>query len=178
VLESDRLQREAFEAADYGESERTLILQRELVGFRPPIDRTVVQLRRELNLDVSPDPLPSTWWQACSLSLIDRTHFVLRPRGGGPPWGTAHFWDIEPLASTWGVHAMGLLDLQISDQPDRAQQANLISFLLGESIRQLLSCGVTLVEVQVKPTDTALHDVCQKLGFHEVHQGIHFQKRV
>jgi hypothetical protein len=177
ILTTDETQMQAFLSAGYEPRRRTVVYQRELSSFRPPIDRTVVQLRRQLQLDVTPDPLPDNWWDACTFGQIDRTHFALCPRSGGKPWGTAHFWDVEPLASNWGVHAVGLLALHADSEPHDLQQPNMLTFLLAESVRQLQSCGVTLVEVQAGEKDT-LAGVCQRLGFHEVLGGVQFQKPV
>jgi hypothetical protein len=177
VLASDRMQQTTYVAAGYEAVQRTRILQRELAGFRPLVDRRIIQLKRELQLEASADLLPATWWDACTLGQIDRTQFVLAPRRGGRPLGTAHFWDVEPMASSWGVHAMGLLEITIEDAGHEDHEAaQLTSFLLGESIRQLQSCGVTLVEVLVHDTDEILGEVCHRLGFQEVNQGIRFRK--
>jgi GNAT superfamily N-acetyltransferase len=179
VLASDQMQLDTYRAAGYETLQRTRILQRELAGFRPLIDRRIIQLKRELQLEASADLLPATWWDACTLGQIDRTQFMLTPRNGGRPIGIAHFWDVEPMASSWGVHAMGLLEINIDDVGrEEHEAAQLTTFLFGESIRQLQSCGVTLVEVLVHDTDDLLGETCQRLGFQEVNQGIRFCKPV
>ncbi|MFV1967747.1 MAG: hypothetical protein ACC628_20135 [Pirellulaceae bacterium] len=177
ILASDAIQLDVYRSAGYEEVHRTRILQRELAGFRPLVDRRIIQLKRELQLDASAGSLPATWWDACSLGQIDRTDFTLTPRNGGEPWGIAYFWDVEPMASSWGVHAMGLLHITIDeDKHSEHERAQLTMYLLSESIRQLQSCGVTLVEVQVHDGDELLGDICQRLGFREVNHGIRFCK--
>jgi hypothetical protein len=39
--------------------------------------------------------------------------FQLVPKAGGQPVASATFWDMEPLASGWGVRAMGMVELEV-----------------------------------------------------------------
>jgi hypothetical protein len=127
--------------------------------------------------------MPVDWWEACMFGQIDRTHFVASPRALDETWGRADFWDVEPMASSWGVHAMGLLQLDIAEipaggKPEDYEKAIMATFLLGEALRQLHSCGVTLVEVQSAAENSLLLETCQRLGFKEVNQGIRFRKQL
>jgi GNAT superfamily N-acetyltransferase len=179
VLLSDQAQMEAFRAAGYVEDHRALILHRDLAGFRPPVDHQTLQWRRQFSLVACTDLQPADWWDACVFSQIDRLCLTLSPRTRGPDLGEACFWDMEPMASTWGVHAMGLLRQRIHSHPqDGPDHLTLTIHLLAEAIRNLQSCGVKLVEVQVDCADELLSAACQKLGFREVNQGIRFRKPV
>ena len=175
VLESDEAQIKTFREADYEEVGRSLVLHRELAGFRPPVSRDMMQMRRQYQIERIGEPLPKSWWEACKFGHIDPLGFQLMPRAGEAPGATVYFWDIEPLASTWGVHAMGLLELEIADAEHRAALA---SFLLGEAIRDLQSMGVTLVELHLPDSDSELIEICNKMGFQQLDQAIQFHKRV
>ena len=83
----------------------------------------------------------------------------------GEPSGSATYWDMEPLASSWGVHASGLSHLEV---PPDLRRNGLATYLVGESLRQLQSQGVTLVEAQVATDNEAAVGLMQKLGFTEV----------
>jgi len=173
VLGADTAQTNIFAAAGYLEHQRTRVFQRELTGYRPPVNREIMQLRRQCQLQRGGDVAAANWWEASSYGQIDQVRFQLAARQGGEKLGEVCFWDIEPLASSWGVHAMGLLQIEINESQCRATVA---TFLLGEAIRELQSFGVTLVEAQADEADAELADVCDSLGFRQVDSGIQFEK--
>ena len=102
---------------------------------------------------------------------MDRVHYCLKPDADGSPRGEAVFWDMEPLAAGWGVHARGLIALEIGE-PHRRQ--GLATFLLGEAMREMRNHGIAFVEAQAKQTNNAAIELLGKLGFKEVEQGIVF----
>lgn len=175
VLESDQAMLELLREAGYVETARHLILRRSLVGFRQPVDRYQIQYRRSHYVELLLDWPPRTWWEACSEGHSERFAYVARPRTGGPPSGTAVCWDIEPLASSWGVHAQGVAHLDLPVAPDRESFA---IFLLSEAFRLAVLDGVTLVEMHLLATDEPMLRVLEKLGFETVEQAFEFQKQV
>jgi GNAT superfamily N-acetyltransferase len=173
VMQTDTTQGRIFRAAGFVERERTLVLHRDLAGYRPVVNREIMQLRRQCQLQRGGDVLAANWWEASSVGQIDQVRFELATRSGDEQLGQVSFWDIEPLASSWGVHAMGMLDFKVCDD---ARRATLATFLLGEAIRELQSFGVTLVEVQADEADTEFLAVCQNLGFQQVDMGIQLER--
>jgi len=173
TLASDTLALELFRRAGYSETERRLILQLELAGFRPQVSRQQMQLRRAYKVDAVSDPPPATWWEACTLSHADRTQFALLPRTEGTECGFAVFWNIDPLASSWGVHAAGLAQLEIAEG---VRRQGLATFLLGEALRQLHVQGITLVEAQASQGNAVALCLLHKLGFHQVDEGVVLEK--
>lgn len=173
VLASDELSLELFRGLGYQEIDRCVILERDLVGFRPRVDRRQMQIRRLYGIEATFDPAPVNWWEACTFGLTDRTRFDLRPRDGGSLCCTVTFWDMEPLASSWGVHAVGLT--QLKTVHDRRRQG-LATFLIGEALRQLTAHGVQRCQVLTMQHNSPALALYQKLGFVEVDQGIVFRK--
>ncbi len=173
VMQTDAQQGRIFREAGFVEREKTLVLHRDLAGYRPVVNREIMQLRRQCQLQRAGDAVAANWWEASSLGQIDQVRFELVNRRGDEQLGQVSYWDIEPLASSWGVHAMGMLDLKVSEN---AQRAILATFLLGETIRELQSFGVTLVEVQVDEGDDELVTVCMNLGFQQVDVGVQFER--
>jgi hypothetical protein len=174
IVESDVQLVALYRAAGYQEHARRLILQRSLAGFRPVVDRQQIQYRRGHDIEVVADPQPRSWWEACLTAHMDHTAYRMRPRNGGPSLGTAVFWNMEPLASSWGVHARGLWQLDIPAGPE---QESLAIFLLGESLRLAAQDGATLIEAQVPASDAALKQVLVgKLGFQVIEEAIVFRK--
>lgn len=174
VLESDARTLAFYRRRGYQEADRVAVLQRDLAGFRPLVDRTQMQVRRSYQIEAVLDPPVRSWWEACTFGHTDRTRFNLLSRGGGAPAATVTYWHIEPLASSWGAHAVGVLDLEVAE-PHRRR--GLAAFLLGESLRQLQSHGVTLVEAQTMDRNTPAIGLYQKLGFRQVDAGVVLRKQ-
>lgn len=156
-----------FQHAGYQTRRHIDILHRPLAGFRPLVNRQQMQVRRQYNIDLDLDPPIQNWWDACTTSYEARTRFTLTTRKQGEASGSATFWDMEPLASSWGVHASGLAHIEI---PVPLRGGGLATFLVGESLRQLQSQGVTLVEAQVASDNEAAAKLLTKLGFASVDQ--------
>lgn len=173
ILDSDTELSELFSGAGYRPQQNNSILQRRISDFRPIVDRQQMQIRRRHQITASFDPPPKSWWDACVVSQLNCTHFQVSAREGGQSIGTATFWDIEPLASSWGIHAGGLLEFEMGAD-HRTEGIGL--FLLGEAMRQLQSHGITMVEVQI-PADQSLDaSMYQRLGFEQVDSGTVFAK--
>ncbi len=173
VLQSDSIQADIFRQAGYREQPQTRVLQRDLAGYRPVLNREIMQLRRQCQLQRAADAVAANWWEASSLGQIDQVRFELVARNSDERLGQVSFWDIEPLASSWGVHAMGMLHFEVSDNE---RHVTLATFLLGEAIRELQAFGVTLVEVHAEQEDEELVNVCSNLGFQQVDTGIQFER--
>lgn len=173
VLASDAATTQLFRQARYAETTHARIFRCDLTGFRPPVDRELMQVRRQFKLVKQTDSLPQDWWEACEFAMIERQDFVLLPKAEGAPVAQAKFWDIEPLASSWGVHAMGLVSMEVS--ADANESAVAIHFV-GEIFRHFQGFGVTIVEFQLQPDESLAIEVCHRLGFDEIDQGLLFQK--
>lgn len=173
VLDSDSKAQHLFEAHGYREIARTLVLRRELAGFRGLVDRQQVQIRRSARVQRTPDPAPRTWWEACTVGGLDRTQFELVSHNEGAVLASATFWPIEPLAASWGVQAAGLMELEV-DAAHRRQ--GLATFLLGEAFRQLHAERVSLIEVQTMQHNIPARALYGKLGFHQIDQGAVYRK--
>jgi GNAT superfamily N-acetyltransferase len=174
VLGSDEFATGVYRAAGYREIDRVVILQRELAGFRPPIDRAQMQIRRTSSVEEIADAPPRNWWEACALEHFEVTAFELRERNDSQPVASARFWRLETFAAGWGVQAAGLFDLQVATERRRC---GLATFLLGDAFRRLAAQGIGLIEVQTMAGNAAAIALYTKLGFSEVDQGIAFRKQ-
>ena len=174
VLDSTPRAQRLFLAHGYREIDRTVVLHRELAGFRPPVDRQQMQIRRTTNVEVTYEPASRTWWQACTYGGFETSRFDLLPRQGGPPLASATFWTMEALSRSWGVNAVGLIELEVDSTRRRE---GLATFLLGEAFRQIQSSlGVSLIEAQTMHANAAARGLYHKLGFHEIDQGAVYRK--
>ena len=172
VLASDSQMLAAF-GDGYQEIDRVIVFERELATFRVPVDRRVMQVRRTYHMEATFDPPAANWWEACTYGQADRTRFVLRPPRDTEVGCTVTFWDMEPLASSWGVHAVGLVELATAET---LRRQGLAMFLVGEALRQLHAHGVQRCQVQAMQSNTAALALYKKLGFAEIDRGIVLRK--
>ncbi|MFO7905898.1 MAG: hypothetical protein ACQESR_30735 [Planctomycetota bacterium] len=173
VLASDRDMLDTFLEAGYVETGRTSVLKRSLAGFRPVVDRQQIRLKRTMRLECVPDPPVANWWEACTVGLANRFAFTATRREDDTKVATATFWDMEPLASSWCVHARGLIQFQMGLSPERESVA---LFLIGNALRQMATEGITLVQAHVNAPNDPLQPVFSRLGFEEVEQTIELMR--
>ncbi len=83
---------------------------------------------------------------------------------------------MEPLASSWGVHARGLTHLDVTSDPERE---GLAIFLIGEALRLAALDGVTwLRHRSPRWTSRSRLILVGKLGFQVVEQALELRKEV
>lgn len=175
VLDSDAVARQVFAAHGYEETERTIIMHREMAGFEAVVDRRQMEIRRRMIVEVSGDPPSHTWWDACTLGEFDLTRFALMPRGASSPAAYAVFRNMEPSGSTGFARAAGLIELHVDEV---FRRRGLGVFLLTEAFRQFLRDGIAVVETQTPQQDVAALGLLQKLGLKQVGQGSVWRKAV
>jgi ribosomal protein S18 acetylase RimI-like enzyme len=175
VLESDVAGQALFRTHGYREVDRLRVLQRDLATFRPIIDRQQMQIGRRTHVKMLQDPPTQTWWEACTLGRFERKQFTLEPREGHTTIAQATFWDIEPLATTWGFHAAGLINLKVADTQ---RHQGLATYLLGDAFRQLHAQSVAVVEAQVGEANQLARELFKKLAFVEVDQSVVYRKEL
>ena len=169
ILREDVRTIELFSDSGYETVSGQLIMQCRLAEFRPRVDRQTMMVRRQYQIQATFDPSPRSWWEACTIGCKDRTRFEIFERSSSQCCGQVTLWDINPISRSWGVNAMGLLDLNINE-PQRRQ--GLASFLIAEAIRQMQEHSVSLAEIQTASNNQATIALFEKLGFSEVDEGI------
>lgn len=173
VLVGDSAMIAALRETGYVEHHHYRVLQRELSGFRAPVDRQLVQLRRQFRLAQAAESPSGSWCEACTYSWADPLRFAVMNLNTDEVLATLMFWDMEPLSSSWGIRAMGLLEARCETA---CPQENLLPCFLGEAMRLFQEQGMALVEVQAAEPETALIEGCWRLGFREIDRGIQFRK--
>lgn len=177
VLNGDGAWVEALRAAGFREYRETTIWERELGEFRPPVDRQFLALRRKYQIQSLPSGEETTathdWCDTCTFAWVERLRHRLVHSESGESCGFFDFWDVEPLASSWKVRALGLLNATFANESLRGE---LLTCFLGESLRQFQTEGIALVEVQTDQGDLQLAQACAKLGFQQVDRGIQWRK--
>jgi len=173
ILAADGILQRACVRRGYKEVDRVLVLRLDLACFRPPISRTLRQLRREMACQEIPSPPIRSWWEACTTGAFERVRFLLTRPSSCNPLADVWFWDIEPLSTAWGTPAAGMFDLDVAGNERRK---GLATFLLVEAFERLRSRGVLLVEAQTMQHNDAAIALYTKLGFKKVDEGIVYRK--
>jgi GNAT superfamily N-acetyltransferase len=172
ILDSSTAMRRLFERAGYETADRVAVLRRTLQGFRAPVNRLQLAIRRNTVLRAIDEPTRRTWWEAATTTGIALRRYELLNQAD-ERLGSASFWDMQPLAGTWGVIASGLLDVEI-EGPRRRQ--GLAHYLVAEALHDLSQEGVGLVETHASTANTPALSLFTKLGFETVEHGTIFRK--
>lgn len=173
VLASDADAQRRYRGSGYEERGRVKVFHFDLRNYKPPMDRTVIQLRRNLSSRATIDPPAASWWEACTLGTFARTRHELIHSRDGARIASATTWSIEPLSTMWGVRAVGLVNIKV--EPAH-QRGGLAYFLIHEIFRTLPGHGVSLVESQVATENTVTLRLFQKIGFTVVDEGVQLVK--
>ncbi len=174
ILDSDAQQQNFFRVAGYREIDRTVVLHRELAGFRPVVDRQQMQVRRRTKINYICDPPARSWWDACTLGDLTRLQYRLFLREDeSQPAAIATLVDMETFSHTWGVRTAGLWNVWVEES---ARRQGLAVNLLGDMLRQAAEQGIGLIEVQTMQSNGAAIAMYRKLGFQQVDGGVVFRK--
>ncbi len=172
VPEEDEPMSTAMQRFGFVPGEAILIMQRSLQGYRPPINRTQMAIRRQYQVAAIVDPLLPNWWECCTFGWSEIYGFRVLRRGDQQVVGGVMLWEIQPLSNVWGRLTMGLVDLEIAQEQ---RQQGLATFLIGETFRHLTQQGVASVEVQIRESDQGAMRVAQKMGFEIISRGHEMQ---
>lgn len=168
VLDSDVTVRNVLAQRGYREIERTVLMSRNLGGFESQVDRQQMQIRRQMQVEVTDDAPTRSRWEAFTVGAFDLTRFDLVVRGRREPVASALFRSMEPSGTAGVGRAVGLIDLCIGESQRRH---GLATFLLNEAFRQFLRQGIMHVETQAGENNPAAIGLFQKLGLQETARG-------
>jgi len=174
ILSSDAQALSLYKAHDYEEIDRVCVLQCDLTRSRAAFDRRQLHLRREMRVTVTYDPPTTSWWEAVTLGDMERTRFELIRSADGAPLASVNFWNMEPLSSSWGIRAAGMMELDVVAEERRV---GIATCLLGEAFRCLKAEGVTRVEAQTMIQNKPAQALYKSFGFQQVDEGVVLRKR-
>ncbi|NUQ63517.1 MAG: GNAT family N-acetyltransferase [Pirellulales bacterium] len=173
VLDTDVVAQQLYAAQGYQPDARTVLMRRDLTGFRPAVDRQQREFRRQLIVEVRMDPPARNFWEASRWGDFDLTRFELVPRGGGAALATATVRSMEPTGAYGMLRAAGLVELLVSPSQRRH---GLATFLLGEAFRSLAAQGVSIMETMTTESNPAALGLLRKFGFEVVGAGTVYRK--
>ena len=162
IAESDEQAAAVCKQFGFDDSMEIVVFRRSLVGFRTVVDRRQMKVRRAYQIRADADPSLQSWSEACTMGKNLRMRFSLIDRSNDSVRGSVSYWDMEPLANSWGVTAMGMYGLNVDDA---ARREGLATFLVGESVRHLATQSIGMIEAQTTATNDATCGLLEKLGF-------------
>ena len=168
ILDSDPCQAQHFLRNDYTEASQVIVVQRELSRSRLGGPRDTRKVKRETLIEPVLHPAARNWWEACVTGGHDRLRFSLLDRATNEQIAHVTYWDVEPLASAWGIPTVGMIDLWV--EPDR-RRSKVATHLLSESLRQVQRRGALVVEAQTMAENAAGISLYKALGFTQVDTG-------
>ncbi len=174
ILDSDPIQGEHFLRHGYEQASEVVVLQHELARYRVAAARDARRVRRETTLERTFVPKPPNWWEACLTGGQDRIRYSLVRRADHHEIASVTFWDIEPLATSWGIPTVGMLDLYVD--PDQ-RQTKVATHLLNETLKLLQRRGANVVEAQTMGDNKAAISLYRSLGFTQVDRGQVLRRR-
>ncbi len=172
ILDSSSMMQQMFERAGYRQQQRITVHRRPLEGFRVPVNRLHIAIRRRTVMHVIDEPERRTWWEAATTTGVALRRYELRNKTDDV-LGSATFWDMQPLSKAWGVVAAGLLHVDI-EGPRRRQ--GLAQYLIAEAMHDLSQEGVALIEAHTTDANVPASKLFEKLDFSQSGQGILFEK--
>lgn len=167
ILDSSPAMQEGFVREGFAAQDRVAVMRRSLVGYRPPIDRVQVAIRRTTQLTAIDEPDRRTWWEAAITAGICLRRYDLRARDT-TVIASAQFWDMQPMSAACGVAAAGLLDIRVL--PERRREG-LAHYLLAEAMHDLASEGVSVIEAHTPTSNAATVGLLGKLDFETASHG-------
>lgn len=173
TLLSDSHRRTLMARNQYRERGRVVIMQRDLVRFRPMVNREQRRVAREVNFETVYSPETTSWWTTSVYGSLERIRFFLRRRRKDQVLASVTFWDIEPLASSWGMRAAGLYDLWVDSEHRRHGYG---TYLLSEAFKELHKRGISMIEAQTMLTNAPALEFYKNLGFAPIEHGLVYRR--
>lgn len=172
ILDSSAALQAVFRRAGYVEHDRIAVLRKALAGYRPPVNREQLAIRRSTRVRVIDEPARRDWWEAATTTGIALRRYELSGEGE-VGLGSASFWDMQPLASAWGIAAAGLIGVEVG--ADRRRRG-LAHYLLADALQDLSREGVAMVETHASRENVPALLLFAKLGFEAVEHGTVFRR--
>ncbi len=166
---------EFFSSCGYETGPTTNVLHRDLDSGRDPIDARLIRNRRRLNMLITDRVSNQSWWWCARHSHQDTLQINLIDRSSSKTVATARIVGLDIYISKWGLRAVGIRDVMVSEKERRQGYA---FSLLVETCRQLREQSIRLVEVQVEESNNAALDLVTAARFKPVVQLKTFCRRL
>lgn len=174
-LESDLAADPFFRAIGYVPVERHLIFQRVLGPGGPEVMCVrMLNAKRQSKLVAAAAYEPKDWWWSTRHGRLDSMHLGLLPKSGGALMAKVCVVGMDLYMSGWNLRAIGICDLQVTEQQRRKGYGQL---LLDEVCRRVREDMIQLAEGHTRETDLGGIAVLKSAGFHQIDAGVVYKKQ-
>ncbi len=140
----------------------TEVCSLDLPSFRPPMDRTQIQVRRQCSVSRVLDFVPQQWWIATAIGHTEQVGFQLVSRTVPVVSMMAIYWHTDPTVP--GLE-QGATNLWLPQNTTDRESEDRLVFLLSESLRQLQQDRISTVRAVAPLDESGLASVLSRLGF-------------
>lgn len=168
LLESDTELRRFAQNRGYEAIDECHVYQRSLDELPRVSDTRIHLLRRTVEVQAEPWPLPDTWWDACVLGNIPTLRYEMLERDSHTRVGRALVWEMECFGRAWGGSTVGIVDFEIELAYRRRGYGKL---LLLTMLKHLREQQIDRVEIQTMDRNSAARGLYESLGFERIDVG-------
>jgi GNAT superfamily N-acetyltransferase len=166
VLPAHPLFTETLLALGYEPASTVVTLELPLDGPEPRDPRAVL-IRRQTELEIEEDVLPSDWWQNQALSDFHLARFRLLARSDGAEIARMSTFDMSWFGRADGRARLGLIDVEVAPGERRKGHGR---FLVSEVVKWAREHDTALVEVQTLASNERALAFYDSIGFHPIDQ--------
>ena len=151
-----------FESCGYAAADEVLILRRDLVRSKDPVNAKLLRHRRHLNLVITDRPVDESWWWFARFGHLDSLRFELHEKGTENVVASGQIIGMDLFIPKWGVRSVGIREIFV---PAAQRRHGYAQALLLEICRRLKGESVEIVEAHVVPTDQPVVDLFKTANF-------------
>ncbi len=173
ILDADRRAVALFQQAGYAPQRRLTRYQIELAGYRPPVDRALMSLRRSTAVETGMH-LPAQWRRAAAFSHVDIERFTAKGRNGETvAWAELLIGDPEAKIFPLGTAILDRWESEASFDPQAA-----VRFIIANSLKDLAARRIERVEAIADDRHPDRNHLLRSLRFEPRDAGTLFSKRL
>ncbi len=151
-----------FEACGYEPLDEILILRRDLIRSKDPVNAKLLRHRRHLNLVITDRPTNQSWWWFVRYGHLDSLRFELHEKDTGSVVASGQIIGMDLFIPKWGVRSVGIRQIFV---PESQRRHGYAQALLLEICRRLKGESVELVEAHVLRGDQPALDLFNSARF-------------
>ncbi len=172
-LESDPLAAIFFQSMGYVKQESFAILQFDLKHGKLPVDRLILEHKRNTDLVISDKPCQRNFWWFSHYGNIESRNFQLVGKRTGDRIASVSVIWLDNYIAVWKERAIGLVDLHV-EEPFRNQSFSLT--LVTETLRKLKDDMISCAEIHVTESNPVAMKAILSANFTPVDRGIVYVK--
>lgn len=172
LLETDGGTRAFATAHGYEPHDMCLVYHRRLDELPRIADTRIALLRRTVEVQAEPWPIPDNWWDGCVHGAMPSLRYEMIERETQELVGQALVWEMECFGAAWGIPTVGIVDFRIEPDFRRRGYGKLLLLTMMKHLREQ---QIELLELQTMSTNEPARGLYEELGFQHVDTGQAFR---